>query len=406
MASVRVEFEYSSYDPGELVHGVVCVQADAKGPSAAKHEVAIVLDVSGSMTPVLNTVRAVCEFALSRFVNRHVACALVSFADHATVHHAMTVVNDEVVSQFTKCLNDLVAGGQTNLCGGISTAYGLFSEQAFKSVIVLTDGVPNVGPTEIQSMELRQGLSIYTVAIGSECDHTLLATIASATGGMYADAIALDDVVSATGGLFGAIFGTQLTDVALCLNADSLSMLPSRKTPFATTVSIGPLFTQEEVYVPFSTGFGPVSTQLFAQGERVHNLETDIPNSPGPPQPNAFVKTQLLRAEVARFMHSDPIDEDFGLKLLARCAEDQSPVGSWMSKRLREFMHGTLDSLPTLQQELTRARSTAYNDVEDWMVPACMREFSQDASDFLSPPALDDCAPFPQPILRREATMR
>jgi hypothetical protein len=406
MASARVEFEYSAYAPGEIVQGVVCVQADAREPSGVRHEVAIVLDVSGSMTPVLNTVRAVCEFALSRFANRHVACALVSFSDHATVHHGMTTVNDEVVSQFTKCLNDLVAGGQTNLCGGISTAYGLFSEQAFKSVIVLTDGVPNVGATEIESMELRQGLSVYTVAIGSECDHALLANIASATGGMYADAKELDDVVSATGGLFGAIFGTQLTDVALCLNADSLSMLPSKKTAFATTVSIGPLFTQEEVYVPFSIAFGPVSTQLFAQGERVHSQETAIPNSPDPAQPNAFVKTQLLRAEVARFMHAERVDEILGAQLLARCAGDQSPVGSWMRKRLGEFLLGGLDSLPTLQQELTRARSTAYNDVEDWLVPACMRAFSQEASGFISPLDCDDEGPLPRPILRRESTMR
>lgn len=406
MASARVEFEYSAYGPGELIRGVVSVKADPREPSNAQHEVAIVLDVSGSMTPVLSTVRSVCEFALSRFANRHVSCALVSFADNATVHHAMTPIDDGTVAQFTKCINDLVAGGQTNLFGGISAAYSLFSEQAVKSLIVLTDGVPNVGATEIVTMELRKGLPVYTVAIGSECDHALLATIASTTGGMYADARALDDVVSATGGLFGAIFGTQLTDVVLCMNAHNLSMLPSSKTLFATTVNIGPLFTSEEVHVPFSIESGPVWTRLCAQGEHLHSQEAAVPHVPGPLELNAFVTTQLLRAEVARFMHVDPIDQVLGASLMARCADDQSPVGLWMAKRLAEFVHGSVDSLPTLQQELTRARSVAYNDADDWMVPSCMRAFSQEASEFASLPDLDDGIPSAKPTLQREPTMR
>jgi hypothetical protein len=409
MAHLQVEFEYSSYDPGDAVKGMVHIKAPNRLVSGAR-EIAIVVDVSGSMTPVLSTVRTVCEFALSRFVDRGVSCALVSFADQAKVHEPMVAVTEEAASRFVSCINSLATEGQTNLCDGIATAYNLFSADACKSLIVLTDGVPNVGALTLEEMRLRPGFSVYTVAIGESCDHALLGALANASGGMYADARQLDDVVSATGGLFGAIFGTAWTDVTLCMNADNLSMLPCQKTAFATTVNLGSLFADENVYVPFQAeSLRVFNTQLYVSGELVETCEAAIPIQAAlGAKANSQVKTQLLRGDVARFLHKQPVDAEFGAVLLAMCAEDQSPAGRWMSRRLSEFIHGSIDSLPSVQQELVRARSTAYNAEEDWLVPSCMRAFSQEAHEYavsgLS--SLDDDEPMPMPLLRREFTLR
>jgi Mg-chelatase subunit ChlD len=411
MTHVDVEFEYSAYDPGDAARGVLRIKAGDSSETSPR-EIAIVVDVSGSMTPVLHTVRTVCEFALSRFANRGVACALVSFADDAKVHHPMVPVDDDIVSRFTASINTFATEGQTNLYGGISAAYELFSPNASKSLIVITDGVPNVGALTREEMRLRQGFSVYTVAIGDSCDHALLAALANETGGMYADARALDDVVSATGGLFGAIFGTVLTDVSLCMNANSLSMLPCKKTAFATTVNVGSLFANEDVYIPFQVDSKQVrffTAQVYAAGELVKTIEAQIPiSSAAGAFADSQVKTQLLRGEISCFLHTDPIDAAWGSVLLAKCADDRSPVGLWMSKRLGAFMQGSIDSLPTLQQELVRARSTAYHDAGDLLVPSCMRAFSQEASEFASTMSLDlgDDEPVPRPVLRREHTSR
>ncbi len=410
MANLQVEFEYSSYDPGDVIKGVMHIRAPDRLVEAAR-EIAIVVDVSGSMTPVLNTVRTVCEFALSRFTNRNVSCALVSFADKATVHEPMVPMTEDVASRFVSCINMLAAEGQTNLYDGITAAYGLFSPDAYKSLIVLTDGVPNVGVVSLEAMHLRESHSVYTVAIGDACNHALLAALANASGGMYADARKLDDVVSATGGLFGAIFGTAWTDVSLCMNADSLSMLPSKKTAFATTVSVGPLFVAEDVYIPFqvdSSQLRFVTAQLYASGGLIETHEAPLPiHSAAVGTANSQVKTQLLRGDIARFLHQDPIDEAWGAVLLAMCADDPNPAGRWMSRRLAEFLHGSMDNLPSVQQELVRARSTVYHAAEDWLVPSCMRAFSQEAQEFAVSGLSDNLDELmPIPLLRREFTLR
>jgi hypothetical protein len=404
MASLTIDLEYSSYDPSDLVNGVVTVKA-LQALRALKHEVAIVVDVSGSMTSVLPTIKVVCEFALSKFNSQNVSCALVSFADYAVVHYPMTRLTDAVVQQFMNAVNSVVMGGQTNLHDGITTAYGLFSQESCPSLVVITDGVPNIGPSLLADMNLRANFPVYTVAIGTQCDNALLGAMAHGTGGMYADAHDMDTVVSATGGLFGAIFGTALTDVSVCMNADSLSMMPSRQTAFATTVNVGPLFTSEEVCIPFVVDAKKlrfVSAQVYAAGVHLQTVEVDIPFM-GEKQPNAAVKTQLLRGEVARLLHDEPINMQLAHALRARCADDLSPVGVWMAKRLDDVILGSVDSLPSLQQELTRARSMAYADPGDWMVPACMRAFSQEAQDFAT--AEDDFLPPTFPNLKREATM-
>jgi hypothetical protein len=228
---------------------------------------------------------------------------------------------------------------------------------------------------------------------------------------MYADARQLDDVVSATGGLFGAIFGTAWTDVSLCMNADNLSMLPCQKTAFATTVNVGSLFADEDVFVPFQVDSSQVrffTTQLYVSGALVETQEAAIPiQAAAGAKANSRVKTQLLRGDVARFLHTQPVDAEVGAVLLAMCADDLSPVGRWMSKRLSEFVCGSIESLPSVQQELVRARSTAYHAADDWLVPSCMRAFSQEAQEYavsgLS--CLDDDIPAAMPLLQREFTV-
>jgi hypothetical protein len=380
MATVQIEFEYSSYDPGDPVRGVVRVAASAQAAPPLRQEIAIVIDVSGSMFPVLGLVKAVCEFALSRFVGR-ASCALVTFSDVAEVIEPMTFLTPSVVEQYTRRLHTLTAGGQTNLAEGLGTACGLLSAPG-QSVLVITDGRPTVGPTRAADISTPDGHPLYVVAIGTQCDDALLAQLAHRSGGMFADAVQLDTVVSATGGLFGAIFGTALTDVTLCFNADSLSTLPSRQTAFATTVSIGPMFTSEEVFVPFeidSNQLRFVTAQLYAGRKLIVTHESAVPFEQGRPVPNSWVGTQLLRAEVARLLHAEPLDVEAASLLLERCAQDSSHVGAWLTKRLTVALEGSGDRLPILRQELTRARSTAYDDESDWLVPPCMRAFSHEA---------------------------
>jgi hypothetical protein len=280
--------------------------------------------------------------------------------------------------------------------------------------LVVTDGVPTVGDIALQGEVVRQGTPLYTVAIGTHCDNALLGHLAHQSGGMFADAAQLDGVVAATGGLFGAIFGTALSDVTLCINAQSLSMLPCKTTAFSTTVHIGPMFTGEEVHIPFAIGAPAryVAVQVYAAGKLLCTNDAPVPPESGPPHPNHGIKSQLLRADVARLLHTEPLDTDKAATLMTQCVEDRSDVGVWLTKRLAAALE-SVESLPSLRQELVRARSTAYDDGNDWLVPTCMRTFSQEAQEFAvgrqppSPPGLrfDELeGPGAPPLLHRAET--
>lgn len=411
MADVQIEYEYSSYDPGDTVRGVARIAAQGELPPL-RQEIVIVIDVSGSMIPVIGLVKSVCEFALSRFVDR-ASCALVAFANEAKVVEPMAFLNSDLLRQYTYQLHALSAGGQTNLGAALDVAGGLLSESATKSILVITDGKPTVGPRTIADMRPRHGCPLYTVAIGSKCDDALLAQLAHQSGGMFSDAVQLDTVVSATGGLFGAIFGTVLSDVSLCLNASSLSTLPSRQTAFATTVSVGPMFTSEEVFIPFeieSSKLRHVTLQLYAAGKLICTHESSVPFEREVRVVNPWVRTQLLRSEVTRLLHAEPLDVEAAALLMARCTQDTSDVGAWLTKRLAVAMDSSSECLPLIRQELARARSTAYDDESDWLVPPCMRAFSQEARAFTpvgdrDSSMFDDIeGPGMPPMLRRAET--
>lgn len=412
MASIHIDFEFTSYTPGDVARGVARLKAVAVMDAAPPPEIIVVIDVSGSMIPVLPVVKDVCEFALSRFANK-ASCALVSFADHAKVIKPMTWLDEDAHLEFTQCLNALTAGGQTNLGEALMVAHTLFSNTARKSVLVVTDGVPTVGDIALHDAGARPGTPLYTVAIGDHCNNGLLSHLAHQSGGMFADAAQLDGVAAATGGLFGAIFGTVLSDVTLCINAQSLSMLPCKTTAFATTVHVGPMFTSEEVHIPFVIGSPArfVTAQLYAAGKLLCTQDASVPLEQGLPQPTHHVQSQLLRADVARLLHTEPLDAAKAAVLMVQCVEDRSDVGVWLTKRLVAALESSR-SLPSLRQELVRARSTSYDDGNDWLVPACMRTFSQEAQEFVagrqpSPPDLhfDELeGPGVPPLLHRAET--
>jgi hypothetical protein len=147
------------------------------------------------------------------------------------------------------------------------------------------------------------------------------------------------------------------------------------------------MFTSEEVFIPFeieSSKLRHVTVQLYTAGALICTHESSVPFEHEVCVANPWVRTQLLRSEVARLLHAEPLDVEAAALLMARCTQDTSDVGAWLTKRLAVALDSSSACLPMIRQELVRARSTAYDDEYDCLVPPCMRAFSQEARAFSS----------------------
>ena len=110
-----------------------------------------------------------------------------------------------------------LAGENTAIGEAIGSALGLLRQhKAEKSAIILiTDGFHNVGhisPKEAVAKAIREGVSIYTIGLGSAKEHDakLLTHIATQTGGRYFSAEDSEDLVE----VFEAIDALEPSPIA------------------------------------------------------------------------------------------------------------------------------------------------------------------------------------------------
>ncbi|WP_051366581.1 vWA domain-containing protein [Hamadaea tsunoensis] len=146
-----------------------------------------VIDVSGSMseTGKLDLVQDALHY-LARQLRPTDSVALVTFNDRATVRLNMTPVSR--LEDLDKGIDSLHAGGSTNLESGLTTGYEVardgFRPQASNRVIVLSDGLANVGDTEADPIlrkvraEADKEITLLGVGVGSDYGDSLMERLA------------------------------------------------------------------------------------------------------------------------------------------------------------------------------------------------------------------------------------
>ncbi|NUT17762.1 MAG: VWA domain-containing protein, partial [Hamadaea sp.] len=151
-----------------------------------------VIDVSGSMaeTGRLDLVQDALHY-LVRQLRRTDSVALVTFNERAKMVLPMTRLSQ--VEDLDRAIDSLSAGGSTNLESGLVTGYQVardgFRQGSSNRVILLSDGLANVGNTESSPIlrrvkaEADKEISLLGVGVGSNYGDELMEKLADQGNG-------------------------------------------------------------------------------------------------------------------------------------------------------------------------------------------------------------------------------
>ncbi len=195
--SIAARTELSSVEPGSRPVFHVVVSLSARGdPLEARPPLACVvaLDASGSMhgAPLAHAVKSVAM--VSEMLAPTDALGLVAFADGASEIAALGPTTAEHGRGLRSNAARIGAGGNTNIEAALRCSEQILSrapEAARRSILLLSDGMPNVGASTAEalravarSVRARAGISCLGYGPGHAED--ILAAIAAGGGGRYA----------------------------------------------------------------------------------------------------------------------------------------------------------------------------------------------------------------------------
>ena len=156
---------------------------------------ALVIDRSGSMR---GDAMSQARQAARSFVEELEAqdrISLVSFGADSTVDVASVHVDDEGRPQLLEAIDKLNSGGMTYLSGGLRDGVDELREHSSPAtvdrVVLMTDGVPNVGISDREgllektSTIRQQGVSLTSLGFGTDYDAELMGAMANEGTGNY-----------------------------------------------------------------------------------------------------------------------------------------------------------------------------------------------------------------------------
>jgi len=154
---------------------------------------AVVLDKSGSMTGAkLEKTKQAAMQLVDRLAPNDIL-SLVVFSDHAEVLVSAQKVEDK--DALKEKIQSIRADGSTALYSGVKMGAGQIEEylsnKRINRVILLSDGLANVGPSSPR--DLRQlggrlserGISVTTIGVGDDYNEDLMAALAEASDANY-----------------------------------------------------------------------------------------------------------------------------------------------------------------------------------------------------------------------------
>ncbi len=154
---------------------------------------AVVLDKSGSMTGAkLEKTKQAARLLVDRLAPNDIF-SLVIFSDEARVLVPAQRVEDK--EALKDKIESIEAGGSTALHAGVKAGarqiQEYFSSKRINRVILLSDGLANVGPSSPRDLrrlgrELsEQGISVTTIGVGDDYNEDLMAGLAEASDANY-----------------------------------------------------------------------------------------------------------------------------------------------------------------------------------------------------------------------------
>jgi Ca-activated chloride channel family protein len=239
-----------------------------------------VLDVSGSMGgSKIRSAKEAVRQAVQRLQDGDYF-SLVTFSTDVRCPLASKRVDAGFRRVITSSLQEIRAGGQTALCGGLETGVeqALIHTQKTNLVLVLSDGQANVGETDVEAigrraMEARaKGLTISTLGVGHDYNEGLMAEIAIDGGGRFYHIASATQIAAYLSGELGEMASLAVRNATVTLNLPAGAGIHPFSSAYpvqAHTLTLGdiPLATTLEVVVRLLLPPQPSGSRLSIDGE-------------------------------------------------------------------------------------------------------------------------------------------
>ena len=163
-------------------------------PDRPPLNLALVLDKSGSMGEEgkMDFVRQAAHMLVNRMGPEDIL-TIVTYDNQVRVPISARRVKDN--QQFHRIIDGIYPGGRTYLSGGLEEGFRQakrYRKKGYVSrIILLSDGLANVGVTDFRQLSRRagtmyeSGIAVSTFGMGYEFDENLLAAMATGGGGSY-----------------------------------------------------------------------------------------------------------------------------------------------------------------------------------------------------------------------------
>jgi Ca-activated chloride channel family protein len=167
--------------------------ADRQKTRRTPLNLAVVLDKSGSMTGAkLEKTKQAAMQLVDRLAPDDIF-SLVIFSDHAQVLVPAQKVEDK--DALKEKIDSIQADGSTALYAGVQMGADqlqeFFSDKRINRVILLSDGLANVGPSSTRELRrlgsdlAERGVSVTTIGVGDDYNEDLMAALAEASDANY-----------------------------------------------------------------------------------------------------------------------------------------------------------------------------------------------------------------------------
>lgn len=156
--------------------------------------ISFVIDRSGSMGSEnkLEYVKQACSFAIDHLSSEDII-SIVTYDDVSNVNYKADFVKDKTIIK--EIIKNLTPGGSTNLHAGMVSGYKEvfknLSKDKLNRVILLSDGLANVGETRAEVLQkiakdnLSEGVSLTTMGVGVDYNENLMLNLAEYGSGNY-----------------------------------------------------------------------------------------------------------------------------------------------------------------------------------------------------------------------------
>ena len=155
-------------------------------------------------------------------------------------------------------LGAIQAGGSTALYAGLEAAYQGLDHDRTQGLIIVTDGVANVGPSkyaDLMKLHRRYDVRLFTFIIGNSANQPLLGALARESGGFAMNISTSDDVIGRIMQAKTKLSHEAIYDVKLTFSGERVKDLAPAVT--------GNLYAGQQVLVLGRyTGDGPVKVTL------------------------------------------------------------------------------------------------------------------------------------------------